>query len=172
MVHSTFTAGGFFLLADIIVKQRGSVENIMIQTAPFQKAILTGSIFFVFAIASAGLPPLSGFFGKVMILSSAIENTQMWIIFTLFTVSSLLIIVALARTGSNIFYDTKQDADVMSFSLKNSTLYSVVFLFLFIPLMVVFANPVTKFTGLVGVELTSTKNYIESTLNINLQGDR
>jgi multicomponent K+:H+ antiporter subunit D len=172
MVHSTLTAGGFFLIADIIVKQRGGVENIMIQTAPFKKAVLTGSLFFIFAVASAGLPPLSGFFGKVMILTSAIENSQMWIIFTLLIVSSLLIVVALARTGSNIFYDTKQEDETLSFSLKNSTLYSVVFLFAFIPLLVVFANPITEFTSSIGTELSNTTNYIESTLNITLQGDR
>lgn len=170
MVHSTLTAGGFFLIADIIVKQRGGIGNIMTQTAPFSKAILTGSIFFVFAIAAAGLPPLSGFFGKVMILSSALENTHMGIIFTLIIISSLLVVVALARTGSNIFYDTKPEEKVLPFTLKNSTLFSVMFLFMFIPLMVIFANPITGFTDSIGTELLDTTSYIESILNITLQG--
>ncbi len=172
MIHSTLTAGAFFLIADIIVKQRGGVGDIMTQTAPFAKARLTGGIFFILGIAAAGLPPLSGFFGKVMILNSAIGDVQMGAIFTLLILSSLLIVVSLARTGSNIFYDIKQDADVMEFTLKRSSLYSVLFLFMFLPLMVLFANPITEFTSLVGVELFNTTNYIESTLNTTLQGDR
>lgn len=172
MIHSTLTAGAFFLIADIIVKQRGGIGDIMTQTAPFAKARLTGSIFFILGIAAAGLPPLSGFFGKVMILNSAIGDTQIGAIFTLVIVSSLLIVVALARTGSNIFYDTKQDAEVMSFSISKMTLNSVLFLFLFLPLMVLFANPVTEFTNSIGSELFNTTNYIESTLNTTIKGDR
>ena len=172
MIHSTLTAGAFFLVADIIVKQRGGIGDIMTQTAPFAKARLTGSMFFVLGIAAAGLPPLSGFFGKVMILKSSIADTQVGIIFTLLILSSLLIVIALARTGSNIFYDTKQDSQELKFSLKNSSLYSVIFLFIFLPLMVIFANPLTKFTSSIGEELFNSTNYIESTLNTTIQGGR
>jgi multicomponent K+:H+ antiporter subunit D len=172
MIHSTLTAGVFFLVADIIVRQRGGTGDIMTKTAPFELARLTGGMFFVIGIAAAGLPPLSGFFGKVMILNSAVEDIQVGMIFTLLILSSLLIVVALARSGSNIFYDTEAEKETMKFSINNSSLYAIAFLFMFLPVMVIFANPVTEFTNTIGSDLTNTANYIESTLGVSMQGGR
>ena len=169
MIHSTFIAGGFFLLADILVTQRGGVDSIETKTAAFQRSILTGGIFFIFAMGAAGLPPLSGFFGKVMILSSAIENPEMALIFTMLIVSSVLIVISLARAGSSIFYDIDREKEVIPYTLNKSALTAVLFLFLFSPLMVIFANPITEFLDMLGVELMRTTSYIEAVLNITVE---
>ncbi len=169
MIHSTLIAGGFFLLADILVNQRGGVNTIDTKTAPFEYSILTGGFFFVFALGAAGLPPLSGFFGKVMILNSAIENTQMGTIFTLLIISSILIVVTLSRAGSTIFYDTNNDEPKLQYKLNRSSLSSIVFLFIFTPLMVVFANPLTEFLSVTATELFTPAGYIEAVLNTTIE---
>ena len=165
MIHSTFMAGGFFLVADVIVKLRttGSLNK---QMPIFNNPIITGSLFFIFAIAVAGLPPLSGFFGKVMILFAALEHMQKAIILAVVLTSSLLIVVALARSGSFIFYDTTPDVKpLQEYKLSKSTLASIFYLFAFAPILVIFANPITEFTSEIAMNLFDSTNYINNVLN-------
>ncbi len=164
MIHSTLLAGGFFLVADIILKARGSgcLETKM---PIFKSAILIGSLFFIFSIAAAGLPPLSGFFGKIMILSAALDHKDTAMILTIVLASSLLIIVALAKTGTTIFYDTKSDEPVRSYTLSKSSLAAIFYLFAFAPILVIFANPITEITSSIALNIFDTSNYITTVLN-------
>lgn len=169
MFHSTLLAGGFFLIADVIVKARGGVGEIDKQMPIFQNAILIGSLFFAFAIATAGLPPLSGFFGKIMILSAALDSVQSASILATILISSLLIIVALAKTGSAIFYDTTTNVNPTEYSLRKSTLASIIFLLSFAPILVIFANPITEFTNTIATNLFDTSGYVTAVLNLTVE---
>jgi multicomponent K+:H+ antiporter subunit D len=166
MIHSTLLAGGFFLVADILLKARtsGCLET---QMPIFQKAVIIGSLFFIFAIAAAGLPPLSGFFGKIMILNAAIEHRQTALILTIVLASSLLVIVALAKSGTTIFYDTTPNAKASEYKLSKSTLASIFYLFAFAPILVIFANPITEITNQIANNLFDTSAYLSTVLNLN-----
>ena len=59
------------------------------------------------AIAMAGLPPLSGFIGKLLILDAAFEgNMAVWI-WVVVLGSSLISIVGFSRAGSTLFWKAK-----------------------------------------------------------------
>ena len=70
LVHSTWVAGGLFLLADLIARQRGVKHTLLVQGAGAAESACARWLFFFGAIAVAGLPPLSGFFGKLLLLRS------------------------------------------------------------------------------------------------------
>ena len=57
MIHSTFVAGGFFLIADVILKARNST-SLRPKMPIFKKCNTNRKYIFIFAIAIAGLPPL------------------------------------------------------------------------------------------------------------------
>ena len=166
MIHSTLLAGGFFLVADVLIKARtsGCLENKM---PIFKNPIMIGSLFFIFAIAAAGLPPLSGFFGKIMILSAALEHTQTGLILAVVLSSSLLIIVALAKSGTTIFYDTTSETNTSEYKLSKSTLASIFFLFSFALILVIFANPITEITNTIAASLFDTSSYLSTVINPN-----
>ena len=67
LLHSTWIAGGLFLLADLVARQRGDKAGDLVQGPALQNPRLLGGAFFIGAIAVAGLPPLSGFFGKIIV---------------------------------------------------------------------------------------------------------
>ena len=68
--HTTWVTAGLFLLADLIAQQRGPHgDGFTRGPLPAQPARL-GLLFFLGAVAAAGLPPLSGFIGKVLLLRS------------------------------------------------------------------------------------------------------
>jgi len=101
--HSTFTAGALFLVTDVIRRQR-SHGDALAPDVDLQQKALVGAVFFVAVVASAGLPPLSGFIGKWLILRAAVA--QPWVL-SVVLVSALLVLVTLAQAGSNLFFAGK-----------------------------------------------------------------
>ena len=63
-----------------------------------------GGVFFLAAIAMAGLPPLSGFLGKVMILHASRDAPAAAWIWAALLGTSLVVIVGFARAGSVLFW--------------------------------------------------------------------
>ena len=61
---------------------------------------LVGGLFFVTAVTVAGLPPLSGFVGKLMVLEAAQSAPAAIVIWCVLLVAALVVIVAAARAGS------------------------------------------------------------------------
>ncbi len=174
MIHSTLIAGGLFLLADIISRGRGSFEDRFERCQAMPGAILIGSIFMFGAVAMTGLPPLSGFFGKVLILSASLDHQWSGLVFTVILVASFLMVITMARTGSLLFYDVLHENDVDAQSNENDlpiespnrvSTITVISLFALSTLLVVFAKPVTAFTESIAEQQFDSKRYIESVLS-------
>ena len=81
--------------------------------------------------------------------------------------SSLLVIVSLARSGTNIFYDTRAKQEESNYKLSKSTLSSIVYLFSFTIILVLFANNITQITENIASNLVDTNIYISTVLNPN-----
>ena len=77
LLHSTWVVGGLFLLADLIARQRGDKGGALVQGPALEHPGLLGGLFFLGAIAVAGLPPLSGFLGKLLLLQ-ALPSPALW----------------------------------------------------------------------------------------------
>ncbi|WP_336016516.1 monovalent cation/H+ antiporter subunit D [Acinetobacter pittii] len=104
LVHSTLIGAAFYLFCGWITSQRGDFKD-HLKVAPRIKqekaAMLT---YFLIAMMMAGLPPFSGFLGKVSILQATVEASyQGWIIGVVLVVS-LLSIIALTRVGFILFW--------------------------------------------------------------------
>ncbi len=102
--HSTFAAATLFLLIDTIARGRGPLTDRFVPGPEIPRAPLVGGLFFLCAILLAGLPPLSGFLSKFLILRAALDHPAWpWILATVL-VASLLALIALARAGSLLFF--------------------------------------------------------------------
>ena len=64
---------------------------------------LIGGLFFLGAVAAAGLPPLSGFIGNLLLLRSVPPGQGAWL-WAAILGSSLLSLVALVRAGNYLFW--------------------------------------------------------------------
>jgi multicomponent K+:H+ antiporter subunit D len=103
-VHSTLLAAGFFLLADLIARGRGAWEDRFEVGPVMPRAVLLGGLFFAYGVALTGLPPLSGFIGKAWMIQAALTQPQGLTLMLVVLVTSLLMVVAMARSGSLLFY--------------------------------------------------------------------
>ena len=108
--HSVFTGAALFLLADRIALGRGEqVGQLADRFEPgpaMAGAPLLGGLFFIAAMLAAGLPPLSGFVGKFLLLRAALEHPAWPWIMAVTLVGGLLGLIALARAGSLLFFHT------------------------------------------------------------------
>ena len=103
MLHSTLIGASLFLIADLISTRRGG--DIWLRLRPnFRDSGLISVLFFVAAIGAVGLPPLSGFLGKLMIL--AVTQNDPWVvwIWSVVLVTSVFALVGFARAGSLLFW--------------------------------------------------------------------
>jgi len=174
IIHSTLIAGGLFLLADIISRGRGSFEDRFETGYAMPGAILIGAMFMFGAVAITGIPPLSGFFGKVLILSASLDHEWSGLVLGVVLVASFLMIITMARTGSLLFYNvlpasetdtTSADNDASSEAPNRISVIAVISLFAMSPLMVLFAQPITAFTESAAKQQLDSKRYIESVLS-------
>lgn len=96
LASTTLSTAALFLLADSMEAQPGRVAS-----------RLTGALYLLAAIAVAGLPPLSGFVGKMMLMQ-AVPMVDRWhgapVYWTAVVLSSLAAIVAVSRTGSRLLW--------------------------------------------------------------------
>ncbi len=108
--HSVFTGAALFLLADRIALGRGEqVGQLADRFEPgpaMAGAPLLGGLFFIAAMLAAGLPPLSGFVGKFLLLRAALEHPAWPWIMAVTLAGGLLGLIALARAGSLLFFHT------------------------------------------------------------------
>jgi len=105
IIHSTLAAAALFLIADLVSTGRGDLR--LTAQPPVSGAALTAAMFFVAAIAMAGLPPLSGFVGKLLILNAAFPTDMAVWIWAIILSSSLIAVVGFARAGSVVFWKAK-----------------------------------------------------------------
>ncbi|MEM8803558.1 MAG: proton-conducting transporter membrane subunit, partial [Pseudomonadota bacterium] len=105
IVHSTLAGAVLFLISDLVRTGRGNVD--LTAQPPMFGTALTAGMFFAGAIAMAGLPPLSGFLGKLLVLDAAFDDTLVVWVWAVILSSSLISILGFARAGSIVFWKSQ-----------------------------------------------------------------
>jgi len=107
LAQSTLVLAGLFLLADLVRQQRGEHGDRLEYGAAVHRPVLLGTLFLVAAVAVVGLPPLSGFIGKALLLQAAVDIQAVRWVWPVVLVSSALALVAFSRAGSVLFWKTE-----------------------------------------------------------------
>ena len=164
--HATFAAAALFLLADGIHTRRGEPGDRFQPGVTMSDRRLFGGYFFVAAVLMTGLPPLSGFIGKFLTLQAAITHPAMPWIVTIVLVTSLLSVVALARSGSVLFYRAEPAGPVSAVRTTSlpRELLPLTGLLLLCLLMVLWAGPIHAFALATADQLLQPQHYIGAVL--------
>ncbi|WP_103334724.1 monovalent cation/H+ antiporter subunit D [Pseudotabrizicola formosa] len=107
IVHSTLAGAALFLIVDLVVDRRAH-DSLRDALPPIAQAGLISALFMVSAIATAGMPPLSGFIGKLLVLDALRDSAAL--IWSVILVTSLIMIVGFARAGSTLFWKAHASA--------------------------------------------------------------
>ena len=172
--HSTFATALLFLVADMVMERRGGA---IAATVPMPQTGLISALFFVGAIAMAGMPPLSGFIGKLLVLEASRGSPDANAVWAVILIGSFVTIVGLARAGSLIFWkchdaqngtdpDTEDvespaSAPESAPGLAFTSVFGVV---LVLVLLTLFAGPALEYTKKTAEQLFTPDDYISAVL--------
>lgn len=164
LVHSTLAAAALFLVADLVAELRPGRDAFEV-APPFARIGLIGALFFAGAIAMAGMPPLSGFIGKLLILDSARGAPNAGWIWGVILVTSLMAIVGFARGGSALFWKTTPAvAGAMGAPRSSLPFVAVGLLLSGTVALAAFAGPVSRYMDETALQVFDPGVYIDAVL--------
>jgi multicomponent K+:H+ antiporter subunit D len=167
-LHSTIVIAGLFLLVELMAAQRGQALDKLRPAVAVREPVLLGLMLLFGAASAAGLPPLSGFLGKLMILqSSSGLPAQAWV-WTLVLSVGFFTIVGLARAGVILFWHVQPEPDESQGNAGSSPkLLSAVWAFMALTLvMAVLASPIKRYTDDTATQLADTAAYAKAVLGL------
>ncbi|MGL1834241.1 monovalent cation/H+ antiporter subunit D [Rhodocyclaceae bacterium SMB388] len=167
LLHSTLAAAALFLIVGLIAERRADQGDAIVVAPRFVQDGLLASLFFLGAIAMTGLPPLSGFVGKLLILDGARDAPVAVWVWASILITSLLAIIGFARAGSTIFWKSASVEGMLRVRRLTASvlpLVSIGFLLGGSIALTVFAGPVTGYLDATALQLFAPSNYIEAVL--------
>ena len=166
LLPSTLAGAAWFLLADRIAAARGGSDVLQPGPRPAAWAPL-GAAFFVAAVAVAGVPPLAAFMGKALLLQAAGHTPwAVWVVAGVLT-SSLMVMVALARAGSALFWEHGHPAaPTVPDPLRGSRLpgAATAGALAVVVLCALAAGPLGRYTGAAAAQLSAPQGYVQAVL--------
>lgn len=97
LIHSTFAGAALFLIADMHTHESG-------EDGP--RRAIPARLYLVAAVSLAGLPPLSGFIGKLLLLRAVPGESIAWV-WSVVLGSSFLMLLGLMRAGMLAFWQSE-----------------------------------------------------------------
>jgi len=167
LMHSTWITGALFLFAGVLQRVRGPRFAARLVAGPsLPYPMLLGGVFFLAAMSIVGMPPLSGFIGKLLLLSSAgTGQTAAWL-YPVVLGSGLLSLIALSRAGTTLFW-RQVDVAASGEPVDGLRMTAVLVLLSASPLLVVFAEPVLAYLAATADQLLQPQSYIDAVLPLN-----
>lgn len=160
LLSTTWTVGGLFLVSELVANQRGSAQDRIVTAPRMQNRTFLSVLFLVGAVAAAGLPPLSGFFGKLLILQSVQSGTEMAWLWSVLLIGSFLTVIAYSRAGSIVFWRTVDGHLEKPDPLNGRISVAAGALTALAVAIVVLAGPITRYTDETAAQLFNNDAYI------------
>jgi multicomponent K+:H+ antiporter subunit D len=99
------------------------------------------------AVAVIGMPPLSGFIGKVWLLKATLNAEYTVVFWPLYLLASLAILVGVSKAGSTVFWhhQSQEIESAVQERVHPVQLVALIFLLSGGPLMSIFAGPLSEY---------------------------
>ncbi|MHA7888082.1 monovalent cation/H+ antiporter subunit D [Roseicyclus sp.] len=173
LVHSTFAAACLFLVADLVVRRRAG--DTLTPRPPTVQNGLFAALFFAAAIGMAGMPPLSGFLGKLLVLDALRAPGTIGWAWTAVLAGSLVTILGFARAGSVLFWKStatpapETDTPVAAAARPLEVAPAMAGLAV-LALLAVFAGPLSSYLQDTAAQLYDRAGYTTAVLTPETEG--
>lgn len=167
LLHSTIAAAALFLIVDLVTQRRPGHDDLLRAAPTFARSGFIAALFLLAAMAMTGMPPLSGFIGKLLVLDGVRDSAYAGWIWALVLITSLLAIIGFARAGTTLFWKSaavsgsleppRGLAPALPFVAVGMLLSASV-------LLTAFAGPVTLYLDTVAEQLYTPSEYIDTVL--------
>jgi multicomponent K+:H+ antiporter subunit D len=165
-LHSTIVIAALFLLVELMAAQRGAAGDRLQPAMAVREPVLLGLMLIFGAASAAGLPPLPGFLGKIMVLQSSTGmQTQAWV-WSVVLLVGFFSLVGLARAGAIVFWHIEPEAGRGELVAGSSPklLAATLSLMVVTVAMAVLAAPIKTYTDAAALQLGDRSAYAEAVL--------
>jgi multicomponent Na+:H+ antiporter subunit D len=166
-LHHSLVKSALYLVADELERRNGSRDLRRMDFRLASGAPLAGC-FIVAAFSLAGMPPFSGFFGKLGVFQAAFESAA-WLGLAVLVVASVFTLVSMLKIWSFAFQRTPEDAPDAPPSRSGAwPLFAMLFLILGLGLA---AGPVHEYSRAAADALLEPSGYNEAVLTDSGRGE-
>ncbi|MGP9694395.1 Na+/H+ antiporter subunit D [Brachybacterium sp. AOP25-B2-12] len=168
VAHHITVQSTLFLGAGLI-EQRGGTTNLARLGGLAKVAPWIAVLFFIPAMNLAGIPPLSGFIGKVGLIEGgiAVGSPAAWILVVASVLTSLLTLYAIAKIWNRAFWQKAPEQvlrDDETRKVSRLMLGATGALVAFSLLLTVFAGPLMSYTDDSAVSILARSPYVDAVL--------
>lgn len=160
--HSVLVTAGFLLLAGQIAARRGSLEDRLVRGPAMGDRFAMGVAYATLAVSVAGLPPLSGFLGKIMLMQDASPAGWAPAWWAALLLSTFVITIVLARSAALLFWQA--DDPLPKIRQGAGPAIALWALVLASPILVVAAIPLSAFANGTAAQLHARTPYMQAVL--------
>ncbi|MBX3300819.1 MAG: monovalent cation/H+ antiporter subunit D [Nitrospira sp.] len=165
LAHSTLAIAVLFLVTDLLGRSRGAMHDQLHPGPPLRQATPLGLAFLFGGATMAGVPPSSGFFGKLMVLHSTHDGTTAAMVWTVVLVTSVLTLIGCSRAGSILLWNTTDPPSSGQAAPPRAGEWTALAMLAGGSLLlVVFAAPITRYTDETAAQLIAPSTYIDTVL--------
>lgn len=165
LVHSALVIAGLFLLAELLERQRGTAADSLTPGPALRQPALLGIAFLLCAAIVAGIPPFSGFLGKLMVLQSARGMPQVVWVWSVILLASFLTLVGCARAGSMLLWNRSTPHPAAETAPARAGEWLPFALLLACSLlMVALAAPLKRYADATAAQLLTPSDYVSAVL--------
>jgi multicomponent K+:H+ antiporter subunit D len=164
MANSTLVIAGLFLLAELVAAQRGEVAERLEPASAVAQPTLLGLMLLLAAASVAGLPPLPGFIGKLMILEASLPHAGVVAVWAVVLTVGFFTLIGLARAGNILFWNVRADMPATTSGASPRLIVATLVLLSFSVAMSAFAEPLKRYTDAAAAQLLDRRAYAEAVL--------
>lgn len=165
--HHIIVKTNLFLVSGVVNKLKGTYD--LKKLGGFYKAEpLLAFLFIIPAFSLAGIPPLSGFWAKFLLVREGLK-LEAWIIVTVALVVSLLTLYSMTKIWAEVFWK-KEPQPVTTPPLKNATYYSMIIPIIFMAVITLaisfWTDPFLDIAFKAAEQLYNPSLYIKAVLGV------
>lgn len=163
LIHDMFAKALLFLLAGTIIHLTGSykLEDF---SGLIRKFPLLGWCFFIMILAIAGIPPLSGFLGKLYVIKATFD-TNFYILGAIGLISSLFVLISLLKIFMEGFWGETYLSNKNEKKLTSGLMIPIILLTIIVIGYGVGAEAIAKYILIAANTLMDPSIYIDAVLN-------
>ncbi len=162
IIHSIIVTTALFLISGVM-RRCGGGEELRKLGGLYAAYPLLALLFLLPALSMAGIPPFSGFIGKLALLRAALESGQ-YTIAAVALVVSVLTLLALTRIWSEAFWKEAPEIDESKLAFQPQTLFPIATLAALTVLIGLGAGPVWTLSQRAGEQLSNPSQYVRAVL--------
>lgn len=165
-IHHIITKTNLFFSVGLVHLAFGH-DQIKKMGGLYKKSLLLSGLFLISALSLAGIPPLSGFFGKYFILKAAYLDGQWVLMLTGIAVGALTLFSMIKIWNEAFWKDLPEGTQEPKLNIPLGPILATVLFAAAIVAIGVCAEPLYKFALLAGEQIVDPTVYIETVLGGN-----